>query len=144
MLYYRNVTGRTSKTIYLHNDSVITVFWLLQSILQPIISLYTALRTQWMLRHVEDQNATDGLKYLHFICFAIDLVNSSQCCGRETGINVKDQMLFNCPLGNSRHHIVQLTPFSCYYRQLSLFASPMVLKHQRAKSAKRTPIPKLY
>lgn len=93
-----------------------------------------------MLRHVEDQNATDGLKYLHFICLPIDLVNSSQCCGRETGINVKDQMLLNCPLVNSRHHIVQLTPFSCYYRQLSLFVSPTVLKHPRAKSAKRTPI----
>lgn len=66
--------------------------------------------------------ANINVKYLHFICLAIDFVNSNQCCSREEEINMNDEMFLNGALSNSQHHIVHLTlsvsaamMFSCYY-----------------------------
>lgn len=59
----------------------------------------------WRARH---GLATINVKYLHFICFAIDFVNSNQCCSREEEINVNDEMFLNGALSNSQYHIVHL------------------------------------
>lgn len=51
----------------------------------------------------------NNVKYLHFICLAIDFVNSNQCCSTEEEINMNDKMFLNGALSNSQHHIVHQT-----------------------------------